>query len=113
MTDASAADDLVVAAQQQLDEHKAWLCLEISRIPSDVGVDGSKPVLCAQALSIGLRVARTNGRVVSLMFEYPDELYAFLISGLAPQHLRASLAGGHVVDLNKPASTLRRAPDGE
>jgi hypothetical protein len=106
------ADDLVAQAQRQLDEHKAWLRSEIGKI-TVCGPDWSGPepawrVLLEQADQIRLRVARVRGTVASVIYEYPDELVAFLRSDLAPPHLRASIAGGHVLDPNQPTFTARR-----
>lgn len=108
----SDADDLVTKAQQQLEEHKRWLALEIEKAAlglAIVGIDYAP--LARQAGEIKLRVARTDGKLVSAVYEYPDELYMFLRSKHVPQHLRDTLAGGHVVDSNQPAWSARRTND--
>lgn len=109
----SDADDLVEKAQKQLEEHKRWLALEIEKIPT---VTGDFPMhirawMVAQADQIKLRVARTDGKLVSAVYEYPDELYVYLRSERAPKHLRDTLAGGHVVDPNQSSWSARRTDD--
>lgn len=105
----SDADDLVEKAQRQLEEHKEWLLLEIAKwLPSSPLDISTTAPLVTLVPEIKLRVARVAGTVVSVVYEYPDELYAFLRSEHAPEHLRATLAGGHVVDPNQPTFTARR-----
>ncbi len=105
---ADVASDLVAAAQRQLDEHKLWLESEILKIK--VGGHVPDALMALLVRDIKLRVAKTSGRVVSVVYEYPDELYRFLVSDLAPKRLRDSLAGGHVVDPGRPAFTAEREP---
>jgi hypothetical protein len=100
-------DNLITQAQHQLDEHKAWLEAEIRKIDGWAGPIGVL-VLALLARQVRLRVARVRGTVASVVYEYPDELVAFLRSDLAPPHLRASIAGGHVLDPNQPTFTARR-----
>lgn len=105
-----ATDELVEKAQKQLDEHRAWLVGEIDKIPTAAG---SFPMhirawMVAQAGMIRLRVAKASGKLVSVVYEYPDELFAFLGSDLAPKHLRDSVSGGHVLDPNKPSLMVER-----
>jgi len=111
--DPSDTDNLVSQAQMQLDEHRAWLEAEIRKVDPGVflgsGAPAATTVLAAQAREIKLRVVKTSGRTVSVVWDYPDELYAYLRSELAPKHLRDTLADGHVVDPNQPASSWRRA----
>jgi hypothetical protein len=107
----SDVDDLVEKAQKQLDEHKEWLAAEIGKVEGPVSVPWPRQLISDQVREIKLRVARTNGRVVSVVYEYPDELYAFLRSEVAPQHLRDTLIGGNVVDPNKPTYTAKRVAD--
>lgn len=109
----SEVDDLVSAAQKQLDEHKKWLVMEIESMAAFGTVDPLPDWqrLRAQAREVKLRVARVHGDVATVVYEYPDELVAFLRSDAAPAHLRAALAGGHVVDPDKPAFTARRSTD--
>jgi hypothetical protein len=108
----SEADDLVVKAQKQLDEHKTWLEEEIRKIDPGAwlgsGATAGPTQLAWQAREIKLRVVKASRHVVSVIYEYPDELYAFLSSGFAPKHLRDTLAGGCVVDPNQPTFTARR-----
>lgn len=106
----SDVDDLVTAAQRQLDEHKAWLRSQIGLISvcDPYGPEDAWISRIAQVDEIRLRVARASRSVVTVVYEYPDELYTWLSSDAAPKHLRDSLAGGHVVDPNQPALTVRR-----
>lgn len=104
----SDVDDLVEKAQRQLDEHKEWLAAEIGKVEGPVSVPWSRQLISDQVREIKLRVARTNGRVASVVYEYPDELYAFLRSDDAPKHLRDTLSSGHVVDPNQPTFTAQR-----
>lgn len=107
----SDVDDLVTKAQQQLDEHKEWLASAIDGIlpPPGSSLVHRRRALADQARQITLRVVKASAQTVSVVWDYPDELYAFLRSEHAPKHLRDSLAGGHVVSPNQPASKLRRA----
>lgn len=103
-----STDDLVAQAQAQLDEHKRWLAAEIrEHVPALQG-DGQAANLASQAEQIRLRAARAGRSLVSVVWEYPDELYAFLSSDAAPRHLRDAVAGGHRLDPSKPASTWKR-----
>lgn len=104
------AEELMATAQKQLEEHREWLALEIEKIPiTDGDQEARKSItwLAAQARSIKLRLVKASGTTVSVVYEYPDELYAYL-SRRAPQHLRDTLAGGHAVDPNQPAFTAKR-----
>jgi len=108
----SEADNLVAMAQKQLDEHKEWLAGQIAEVPPDVLKVGQMLLLATQARQITLRVVQA-AKVVSVVWEYPDELAAWLQSDLAPKHLRDDFAGGHVVDPNKPLTSVRRTSDDE
>lgn len=102
------ADNLVAAGQKQLGEHMEWLATQIAWIPeADLKID-DRLLLVQQARQIALRVVRASAQTVSVVWDYPDELYAWLSSERAPKHLRDTLAGGHVVDPNQPASTWKR-----
>lgn len=104
-----ATDDLITKAQQQLDEHKAWLAVEIEKLSPEPGHGLALYVLCAwQARQIKLRVAKVSGQIASVVYEYPDELIAFLRAETTPKHLRDSLAGGHVVDPSQRTFTATR-----
>lgn len=105
-----ATDDLITKAQQQLDEHKEWLATEIEKLSPEPGHGLALYVLCAwQARQIKLRVARcTSHKTISVVWEYPDELVAFLRAETTPKHLRDSLAGGHVVDPSQRTFTATR-----
>ena len=104
-------DDLVAAAQKQLDEHKEWLASRIADISPDVLKVGQMLLLATQARQIRLRATKVSAQVVSVVWEYPDELYAWLLSEFAPKLLRDTLVGGHVVDPNQPASSAVRVRD--
>lgn len=98
---------LMSDAQQQLDEHIAWLVEEIQKTSLS---DDMKALLCVQATMIKLRMARIDAEDnASLLWEYPDELSVYLRAPSTPDHLRASLNGGRVVDMNQPGYSARRA----
>ncbi len=109
-----ATDDLIAKAQQQLDEHKKWLHDELMKLGAadEPRQDPKWVILVHQASQIKLRVAKVSGRVASVVYEYPDELVAFLRAETTPKHLRDSLAGGHVVDPSQRTFTAMRT-DGE
>jgi hypothetical protein len=107
MTD---ADNLMETASRQLGEHVAWLVAEIEKIPADVGMTGSKALLIYQARSIKLRMVTANNNRVSVVWDYPDELIAFLRAETTPKHLRDTLAGGHFVSTEQPAFKAERVP---
>lgn len=105
-----STDDLITKAQQQLDEHKKWLRDEFMKLGTADGPrqDPKWVILVHQAGEIRLRVAKVSGRVASVVYEYPDELVAFLRAETTPKHLRDSLAGGHVVDPSQRTFTATR-----
>lgn len=102
----SDVDELVEKAQRQLDEHKKWLAGQI--YTAGGMIDPHKMMLAAQASEIKLRVAKAAGGVVSVVYDYPDELFAFLSAETTPKHLRDTLAGGHVVDPNQRTYEAKR-----
>ena len=106
----SAVDNLVAAAQRQLDEHKTWLATEIHNLQVNAGTPWAITLYVNQVKQIRLRVASAAGGRVQVIYEYPDELYAFLSSSDAPPQLRATLDGGHAVDPDVPSSTVKRVP---
>jgi hypothetical protein len=109
----SDADDLVEKAQKQLEEHKKWLADELEKLPIALGFPWMvKYNLVNRALEIRLRVVKASTHTVTAVYDYPDELYQFLRSDVAPKHLRDSLAGGHVVDPNQPTFSVKREVDG-
>lgn len=105
----SELDDLMVQAQKQLAEHVFWLHDEIKKMPADVGSEGVKAALCHQTTLITLRMVRADKGAVSVVWDYPDELGAFLRHPSTPQHLRDTLAGGHLVNSEQPAFTATRS----
>lgn len=102
------AISLMETATKQLEEHKTWLANEIRAMPADIKLVAAREMLATQAGMIRLRVVHANGGVATTIYDYPDELYAFLKSDVAPQHLRDSLTGGHLVDPNTPTFTAKR-----
>lgn len=107
----SEVDDLMEMALKQLAEHvELFLVPEINKIPTDVGMAAGKALLIAQARMIKLRMVRSDKGIASVVWEYPDELGAFLKAPGTPQHLRDTLAGGHVVSTEQPAFTVVKQP---
>lgn len=95
---------LMTEAQQQLDEHKAWLKIEISMHATHVAQ------LQNHVDEIKLRMARVDAEdSVSILWEYPEELLAYLRDPSTPDHLRKTLEGGCVVDLEQPGFSAKRA----
>lgn len=105
------ADDLVTKAQKQLEEHKRWLAAEIGKVEGPVSTPWMRQLILDQAGEIKLRVVKVALNVVTVVYDYPDELYMFLRSDAAPKHLRDSLDGSHLVDPNQPTFTVKRVGD--
>lgn len=104
-------DMIVSLAQQQLSEHCAWLGAEINKLGATGAIEASEAgALAAACAAISLRVVSARSGFASVVYAYPDELYAFLASDRAPPHLRASVAEGQVVSPDQPAATVERAP---
>jgi hypothetical protein len=108
----SDVNKLMSDAQQQLDEHKVWLKQQMhawmnTQDGGEWKLDFRKTIMLVD--DVKLRMSRVD-EVVSILWEYPDELTAFLRSVTAPEHLRKSLEDGHVVDMNQPGFSARRAP---
>ena len=93
-------------AQKQLNEHSAWLVAEITKLEPEQTAPHVRSVLIVQATQIKLRMARADKDSVSVVWDYPDELGAFLKADTTPEHLRASLAGGHIVTPDEPATRV-------
>jgi hypothetical protein len=107
----SDVNKLIEDATNQLAEHAVWLAAEIQKIPADVGMAGGKALLVAQVSQIKLRMVRADkDRGASIVWDYPDELGAYLRAESTPQHLRDTLAGGHFVDTEQPAFSVKRVP---
>ncbi len=104
---------LMADALQQLEEHKAWLKEQLFTLGAEaVHHDESIMPLIAQVDGIKLRMSRVDAMdSISILWEYPDELLAFLRSDFTPQHLRASLEGGRLVELDQPGHSVKRAPN--
>ena len=110
MTEQNNTNDLMEKALKQLAEHQEWLAAEIEKIPSDVSMAAAKVMLVSQVGMIKLRMVTAGNNRVSVVWDYPDELVAFLRSDTTPKHLRDTLAGGHFVDQNQPAFSAQRVP---
>lgn len=106
-------DDLVATAQLQLEQHREWLASRISELPESAVAPGEMLLLAVQARQIRLRVAKVSAQTATVVWDYPDELHAFLNSDRAPKDLKDTLAGGHVVNPNQPAWSVRRAGAGD
>lgn len=105
----ATVEDLMSAAQKQLEEHSAWLAAEIKKINSTTTTsDAAIAFLAHQAGQIKLRMVRAGKEHVSVVWDYPDELVAYLRNPGTPQHLRDTLAGGHFVSTETPASFAKR-----
>lgn len=102
------ANKLMTDAQKQLDEHKIWLRDEIDKLPTNVNMAATKSMLCSQVDLIKLRLVRVDQSRASVVYDFPDELLAFLQAESTPEHLRAAIAGGHVVSTETPAHTFKR-----
>lgn len=111
----SDINTMMTQAQQQLDEHKVWLKQQMHEYLN--AQDGGEwkiafRVLIMQVEDIKLRASRIDAvDNVSILWEYPDELLAFLRSERAPQHLRATLEGGRLVEQDQPGHSVKRAPN--
>jgi hypothetical protein len=104
----SDVNKLMTDAQKQLEEHVEWLAGEIDKLPTDVALAAAKAMLVTQAKQIRLRVVRVDQGRTSIVWDYPDELLLWLRAPGTPQHLRDTLAGGHLVSPDTPASSFRR-----
>lgn len=106
---------LMTEALQQLEEHKVWLKQQMHEYLNEQPGGEWKiafRVLIMQVEDIKLRSSRMDAPDnVSILWEYPDELLAFLRSERAPQHLRATLEGGRLVEQNQPGHSAKRAPN--
>lgn len=106
---------LMTDAMQQLEEHKVWLKDQLHEYMHALPGGEWKiafRVVIDQVDEIKLRMTRVDAvDNVSLLWEYPDELLTFLRSTKAPQHLRASLEGGRLVEPEQPGHSVKRAPN--
>jgi protein involved in ribonucleotide reduction len=101
-------EQLMTNASKQLAEHQEWLIAEIQKIPADYGFTMAKEFLVVQVGQIKLRMARARGGIASVVWEYPDELIAFLRNEHTPKHLRDTVADGHNVSTEQPAFTAKK-----
>jgi hypothetical protein len=112
----SDVNRLMADAQKQLEEHQLWLMKEIERWSASIGPGHTdeqfKQIgrLHQQASEIKLRMSRADEGKISILWEYPDELAAWLRSDAAPEHLRKSITEGRAVDMNQPGFTAKRVP---
>lgn len=113
MADAPKRDvnKLMEDAVEQLDDHKAWLAKKIREMNFAVELSGAQELLAQQAAQVKVRIVNVNNQRVQIVYEYPDELGKFLLSENATQELRDSLKGGHIIDPNQQAFSVRRGPD--
>ena len=104
-------NELMAMAQEQLDDHKVWLADRIRAMPADVSTIAARELLATQAGQIRVRLASVRNGRASIVYDYPDELHAFLRSGSAPKELRDTLAEGHDIDPSQPASSFKRVTE--
>lgn len=109
----SDVNKLMSDAQLQLEEHMGWLkkqMLDYLHTQDEgewkIGFRG----LISQVDEIRLRMSRADAGAISILWEYPDELAAWLRSDKAPEHLRKSITEGSTVDMNQPGYTAKRLP---
>lgn len=100
-------------ALKQLEEHKVWLK---EKMHEHMNAQDSGEwklafrVLISQVDDMKLRMSRVDSiDSISIVWEYPDELLAYLASEKAPEHLRRTLEGGRLIDPNQPASSAKSA----
>lgn len=79
-------------AQQQLAEHKLWIQHQII---------GLEPATCDKYCALATQIefstiARENNGTLTVVYEYPDELFDFMESGTIPA-LKRCVEGGTVL----------------
>ena len=97
-------------AYDQLEQHKEWLRKNLRAILADATGIAIKDTLIAQVDDIRVRVALLNQAGVTIVYDYPDELGAFLKQQTVGE-LAKALAGGAVVSLDQPMTSVVRGPD--
>lgn len=105
---------LMSDAQQQLDEHKVWLKTQMREYMNAQDAGEWKlnfRVLIEQVDNIKLRMSRAEEGAVTIVWEYPDEVIAYLKDPTTPEHIRKSLEGGHVLNPDQPGHSVKRAPN--
>jgi hypothetical protein len=108
----STVEKLMSDSQQQLDEHKVWLKQQMIEWMNTQDSGEWKlqfRVLIAQVDEVKLRMSKAEEDSVTTVWEFPDELAAYLRDPETPEHIRKALEGGHVVDMNKPGFEAKRA----
>jgi hypothetical protein len=98
---------LLAAAQAQLDEHRTWLTAEIVNLAATHATVVSqleRLTMVELVDQVHLATVKLEGQpdvhgnaLVSVVYEYPDELYAFLQRPELPESLRKTLIGGTLV----------------
>ena len=105
MSEDNGINKLMEDALTQLEEHKQWLKAQmyehLHTQPEGEWKLGFR-LLISQVDEIKMLMARPESGTVSIVWSYPDDLSAFLRAEATPQHLRATLDGGHVIDMNQP-----------
>lgn len=119
--------ELADKAQKQLDEHKAWLKDRIWTLMVGEMSLVMLNLLMYQVDHIRLETVRAEPNVtqlvkegehtvakptISVIYEYPDELFAFLTNDATPAELRASMVSANVDKLgDQPALQVKRLAD--
>lgn len=106
-------EKLMSAALAQLEEHKAWLKDQMHEwMNAEPGGEWKLNfrLVINMVDDIKLRMSRADEGEVTVLWEYPDDLLAFFRLETTPAHLRATLEGGRVVDLDQPGLSAKRAP---
>lgn len=89
-------EELVIEAAQQLQEHKDWLKIQIRKTMPEATalldlVDDIKLAVVKQEEFVKDLAGQST---ISIAYEYPDELYAFLEDEETPVSLRVAITGG-------------------
>lgn len=105
-------EKLMSDAASQLEEHKIWLKTQMQEWmhTQDGGEWKLQFRVCIEQVdNIKLRMSKAEEDNITIVWEYPDEVIAFLRDEKTPVHLRASLEGGHFIDPNAPAISATKA----
>jgi len=118
---------LMAIAVKQLDEHKVWLKDRIAALTSMTSFDRATLAYQVDRIELETVYAEPNvtqllyedgvlvpKKTMSLVWQYPDELIAFLTSDLATEELRNTLDGANFhSEEDQPAFHLKKATDAE